>query len=233
MFGQRLERLHVIGRGDAGARPGLDGTIAQGEGRIGHDEIGLDMQLRAEPAAGGAGAIGIVEGEEPRLDLIDGEARDGAGEFLGEDDAAGGTFLVLLVGEFGNRDALGKLERGFEGIGKAGRHVGTDDDAVDDDIDIVLELLVEGRRRLDLVNWPSILTRWNPFLLQLGELLAIFALAPADDRERAGRALCPRAAPSAGRPSGLRSGSRSAGRLRANRARRRGRRAAADNRRSR
>ena len=105
MLGERLERLGVIGRGIAGLGPGQDRAIAQRQRGIGHDEIGFEFELGAETVAVGAGAEGIVEGEEPRLDLLDGEARNRAGEFLREDDAL--MRLVLrLVGAL-----LGGLRR--------------------------------------------------------------------------------------------------------------------------
>ena len=52
-----------------------------------HDELRVEEALRAEAVAGGAGALRAVEGEQPRLDLLDGEAAFRAGE-LGAEDAA-------------------------------------------------------------------------------------------------------------------------------------------------
>ena len=89
---------------------------------VGHDEIGIEVQFRAEAVAVRAGAGGGVEREQARLDLLDGEAGDGAGEAFGEDDALVrvvfgfvGAFGVglreRLVGEFGDGEAVGELER--------------------------------------------------------------------------------------------------------------------------
>ena len=69
---------------------------------VGHDELGVDRLLGAEPVAVRAGAEGIVEGEEPRLDLGDGEAGDGAGEFFREDDALVRLVLRLVGGAAGD-----------------------------------------------------------------------------------------------------------------------------------
>ena len=82
-----FERLRVIGRGVAGARPGDDGALAKGERLIGHDKRRLEFQLRAKPIAFRAGAERVVEREQPRLDLVDGEAGDRAGEALRKGDA--------------------------------------------------------------------------------------------------------------------------------------------------
>ena len=86
---ERLQRLLVIGGGGARARPGGDGAAVEAQVFVGHHEVRLEEQLGAEPVAGRAGAIGVVEGEEPRLDLLDGEAGDRAGELRREDDAFG------------------------------------------------------------------------------------------------------------------------------------------------
>ena len=59
---------------------------------VGHDQVGLEAQLGAEAVARRAGAGRRVEREQPRLDLVDGEAGDRAGEARREGDA-----LVRLV----------------------------------------------------------------------------------------------------------------------------------------
>ena len=58
----------------------------------------------------------------------------------------------VLVGEFDHGDAVGQLQRGLETFGEPRADVGAHDDAVDDDVDVVLELLVERRRVGDLVE---------------------------------------------------------------------------------
>ncbi len=105
--GDGFERLLVVGRGVAGARPRIDRAIAQGERAVGHDEVGLELQLRAEAVAFRAGAGGRVEREQPRLDLVDGEAGDGAGEPGGERDAL--VRLVLVAEDITGRIAVGSL----------------------------------------------------------------------------------------------------------------------------
>ena len=85
--GKSLQRLLVIGRGRARARPGGDRAAREAQALVGHDQLRLEEELGAEPVAFGAGAIRVVEGEEARLDLLDGEAGHGAGELRREDDA--------------------------------------------------------------------------------------------------------------------------------------------------
>ncbi len=217
--GERLERLLVIGRGGGGARPRRDGAAGEAQIFVGHHEVRLEEQLGAEPVAGRAGAVRVVEGEQPRLDLLDGEARHRAGELRREDDPFGSFPLTLslsppgrgdavaggrgtplspwgaalqgvrglrrsLVGELDHGDAVGELERGLEAVGEAGGAVGTHHDAIDHDVDVVLDVLVEGWRFRDLVERAVDLDPLEALLLQLGEVALELALPPARDRRQ-------------------------------------------------
>src|SRR2546430_15936006 len=75
-------------------RPGRDRASAQVLPGVGIDEIGMDVLLDAEPAAGRTGAEWIVERKQPRLDLRNGEAGDRAGEFFREDEALRTALVV-------------------------------------------------------------------------------------------------------------------------------------------
>uniref|UniRef100_A0A0N4ZHZ6 ATPase_AAA_core domain-containing protein n=1 Tax=Parastrongyloides trichosuri TaxID=131310 RepID=A0A0N4ZHZ6_PARTI len=78
--GQRLQRLRIEGRG--AARPRRHRALVQGLVAIRDHQVGVEGQLDAQAVTGRAGAEGVVEREQPRLDLADCEARNGAGEFL-------------------------------------------------------------------------------------------------------------------------------------------------------
>ena len=180
---------------------------------VGDDEVLVEHQLFAEAVAGGAGALRRVEAEQARLDLGDGEAADGAGELLGEEDAAGRGVVELharlLFGCVGGRiggveigEALGELQRGLEAVGEARLDAFADDDAVDDDLDVVLVLLVERGCVLDLVEFAVDADAGEARLLPFGELLAILALAAADDRREQEVAAAVGQLTSRGRPSG-------------------------------
>ena len=118
VLAQRGERLHVIGR--RRFRPRRDGALAQRALLVGNDQVGVDMLLDAEPAAFRAGAERVVEREQPRLDLGDGEAGHRAGEFLREDEALRPALVVdlgdllLVIGRLAltrraARDSLSRL----------------------------------------------------------------------------------------------------------------------------
>ena len=121
---QGLERLGVK-RGGA-FRPRRDRALVQGLVLVRHDEVRVEAELDAEAVAGRAGAGGIVEREQARLDLGDGEAGDGAGELLGKDEA-----LRLLafgrVRPFRDGDAVGEAQGLFQAVGVAGIETGFED----------------------------------------------------------------------------------------------------------
>ena len=191
MLAERGERLRVIRR--RGFGPRRDGAFAQRAFLVGDDEIGVDVLLDAEPAAFRAGAERIVEREQPRLDLRDGEAGDGAGEFFRKGQAFGSGLVALPVGLAGgcgafgrrglgklrDRQAVGEFQRLLERIRQARGDVGTHHDAVDHDVDVVGEFLVERRRIGDLVEGAVDFDALVALFHELGELLAILALAAA------------------------------------------------------
>ena len=91
---QRLQRLRVVGA--RRFRPRRDRAGLQRAVLVGDDQLGIDVLLDAEAAAFRAGAERVVEREQPRLDLRNGEARDRAGEFLREDQPLGGLVALLV-----------------------------------------------------------------------------------------------------------------------------------------
>ena len=76
------------------------------------------------------------------------------------------------------------------------------DDAIDDDFDVVLVLLVERRCVLDRVEDAVDADAGEARLLPLGKLLAVFALAAANDGREQIVAAAFGKLPSCGRPSG-------------------------------
>lgn len=119
------------------------------------------MLLDAETAAGRASAIGVVEGEQPGLDLRNGEAGHRAGELFRKQNPFRPAlvvdfcrFLVGLlffrrtcrrVGVFDHGEAFGQLQRGLEALRQALADVRPHHDAVDHDVDVVREFLVQHR----------------------------------------------------------------------------------------
>ena len=165
---EAAQHLHVIGRGRVGLGPGDDRALLDRQVVVGDDEVLVEHQLLAEPVAGRARALRGVEREQARLDLGDGEAADGAGELLGEDDAVGGDAGALHRAARSRPRPRGPARRRRRGRHRRGRRRASarsrsfrrgawrcrcgHDEAVDDDLDVVLELLVERGRLVDLVD---------------------------------------------------------------------------------
>ena len=182
---------------------------------VGDDEVLVEHQLLAEAVAGRAGALRGVEAEQPRLDLGDGEAarpgrRTSRRRRCGR-AAPKSSFMPDCArvgaprrGSAGSRigEALGELERLLEAVGEARLDAFADDDAVDHHLDVVLVLLVERGRVLDRVELAVDADAGEARLLPFGELLAVLALAAADDRGEQVMAAAFGQRPSPGRPSG-------------------------------
>ena len=89
---------------------------------------------------------------------------------------------VLPVSAFSAKSSpSARFSAGLDGIGQPRGQPGPHHDAVDHDLDIVLQLLVERRRLLDLVELAVDLDALEAALLQIRQFLAVFALAPAHD----------------------------------------------------
>ena len=150
------------------------------------------MLLNAEPAAFRTGAERIVEREQPRLDFRDGEAGHRTGEFLREDQplgigiasAIGGRTSRFGVGEFDHRQPVGELEALLERIRQARRDVRLHQQAIHHHVDVVGEFLVERRHVGDLVKFAVDLDALVALLEELGQFLAVFALAAAHHRRQ-------------------------------------------------
>ena len=85
------------------------------------------------------------------------------------------------IGRVEIRQAIRELERGLEAVGQARLDPFADDDAVDDDLDVVLVFLVERGGVLDRVELAVDAHPLEARLLPLGELLPVLALAASDD----------------------------------------------------
>ena len=70
----------------ARARPRRQRALGQGERVVGHDQLGVDLELGAQAEADRAGPVGRVEGEAARGGLLEADAAVRAGQVLGEGD---------------------------------------------------------------------------------------------------------------------------------------------------
>ena len=81
-LGDRLGHLLVVVR--RAVRPRRQRALGDRQRRVGHDQLGVDLHLRAQARAALARAVRRVEREDPRLELDQRRPVLGAGEALGE-----------------------------------------------------------------------------------------------------------------------------------------------------
>ena len=141
LLGEAGHDLLVVVGGAHGPRG--DRAVCEGEVLVGDHQLGIDLEPLPQARALGAGAVGGVEGEGARLDVVD---REGvvvrAGALLGE--AAGALrVLVVAVHVVDQQDPLGQPQGGLDRVGEATARVGLRREAVDDHLDRVLVALVE------------------------------------------------------------------------------------------
>ncbi len=184
---QRLdEAVEVVAHVPAGPRG--DRALVQGLGRVGDDELRVDLHPGAEAGAVRAGAPRRVEAERPRLELVEGQVVVQAGQVLGVHPLAV-RVVLRQVDEVEDDDAARQAERGLDRVGEPPPRGVLDGEPVDDDLDVVLLVLLQrgqdGRVVRHLVQPDDRAVDAGPgvalglqFLEQLGEL----ALAAAHDR---------------------------------------------------
>ncbi len=156
-------------------RPRHERALADREARVGDDQVGVDLELGAEPGAAGTGAVRRVEGEDPRLELRERDAVLGAGELLAEEEA-------LAVDDVDGHEPVRERRGGLDRLGQPLPQVGLHHEPVDDDLDLVLELLVEDDLLLEEAGLAVDLDAGEAVGAELLEHVPELALAVAHDR---------------------------------------------------
>ena len=109
---------------------------------IGHDQLGVDLECRAEAVTGSARPVRGVEREVAWGELFVARSADRAGEVLTERELI--LDLTILAHDLDLGDALGELERGLEAVGESPLDALAPHQPVDDHLDRVI--LVTGQR---------------------------------------------------------------------------------------
>ena len=136
--GHGLDHAGVPRAHCAGAGPGLEGALGEGEGLVGKDEVWVDLHPGSESRALGTSAVRAVEGEGAGFDLSEADATVDAGEVLRVEG-------LHAIDDADQDDAVSELQGCLHGVGEAGglALALADHQAVYDDLDGVFLLLVE------------------------------------------------------------------------------------------
>ena len=155
---------------------GADRAVEQRNALIRDDKFGVDLELRAKARAGRARAERVVEREHARRQLLDGDAAVLAGVVLREEDVA------VIGQDIGQNDAARERRRGLARVCQAVDDVGAEDEAVDDDLDIVLFVLFEGNFLAEVIHVPVGADADIARAARVLENFYMLALFAADDR---------------------------------------------------
>ena len=142
-FSHRIEQGEVIGV--VLFSPGSNSRVDR-QGRIRDDPLFGELAQMANAMAIRASAIGTVEGEEPRRELLHHRAVDGAGEVLGIEALLLDLRRQLLTGlrhHFDQGQTITALERRAQGIRQALLNPLTGHQAIHHHLDVVGVVLVE------------------------------------------------------------------------------------------
>ena len=137
---------------DVPAGPRGDRAVGQAQLDVRHDQLRVDLLLDAQARALRARAVGRVEGERARLEVVERERVPvGAGHALGE---AALPVLVVVgqVDELEHDQPVGEPQRRLHRVGEPLLRAGLHRQPVDHHGDVVLLLLLELRRIGELVD---------------------------------------------------------------------------------
>ena len=187
MLRDRVEDLREPALRGGHAAPGKDRALVDRQLVVRQHEVLVDLEPRAEPGAVRAGAVGRVEAEVPRRQLLERASVLRAGVLLAVDAV---LLLRWRVGQVDEQDPLREPQHGLDRVGhpagvrpRVAVVIGlAHGNAVDDDVDRVLVLLVELDVLVEVAQLPVDPDADEAGLLRAGEELLVLALAILDER---------------------------------------------------
>ncbi len=183
----RVEDLAEPALGGGHAAPRQHGALVDRELVVRQDEVGVDLEPRAETGAIGTGAVRRVEAEVARGELLEGAAVLRAGVLLAVQPVG---LLRRCVRQVHDQEPLGQPQRRLDRVGhargirpRAALVIGlADDQPVDHDLDAVLVLLVELDLLVEVAKLAVHPHANEAGLLGAGQQLLVLALAILDQR---------------------------------------------------
>ena len=154
----------------------VEGVFVQALAPVRHNQVGIDLLQHAQPRARRARAERAVEGKRARRKLFHGDAALRAGEVLGKEHFA------LARPDIRDDDAAGEGERRFQRIRQAGADIFAQNQAVYDDLDVVLFLFGQRGRFRRVADFPVDPDADKALPDHVFQNLDVFALFAAHDR---------------------------------------------------
>ena len=167
--------LHVA-RAPVHQPPKAHRAFAYGQRGIGHQRFQINFLAQAQAAAGFAHARGVVEREHLRRQLFVGNGALGAGELKAE------HALFAAVGVQRVQDAVALAQRCLHRFGKPRTLALFNAQAVNDDFNVVLSLLVQRDFFFQRCDAPVHAHARETRRARRGEHVLVFTLAPGDYR---------------------------------------------------
>ena len=159
--------------------PAADRAFGEARVRMRDHALRVEHLQHAEAIAARAGARGRVEREQARFQVFERIAAVRAGHARRKRDVGGRVRAVVRRHE---GEAVGQAQRGLEGFGHALLDVRSDLEAIDDDLDVVLELAVQHRHFVELVDLAVDARAHEALRAHLLEPFRMLALAASDHR---------------------------------------------------
>ena len=145
MLGDGFQGLQIIFRCCAGPRGNR--AIVKRFAFVRHHQHRIEFHLGTKTITGRAGTKRIIEREQTWFNFFNRKARNRAGELGGKYGGLAG------FGIFGQNNAVGQFKGGFKAVGKARSDAVLDDQAINNNRNIVFEFLVEVRGIVDVIHF--------------------------------------------------------------------------------
>ena len=157
---------------------GADSPVQNGQLLVGDDDIRVHLHLMPQPSTGGTGPVGVVEGERAGRQLFDGDTAVLTGVVLAEQQ------VFVLPHQVDDHNAAGELGGDLAAVRQPLGDVRTNDQPVYDDLNVVLDVLLQGNflgqiKQIPIHPHPDITGTAGVL-----ENLLVGALLPPDDRSQ-------------------------------------------------
>ena len=163
---------------DVAPAAGLNRSVQNGQGAVRDNQIRVHLELKAETRTVRAGAVGIVEGEHPRAELRHGDSAVLTGIIQRE------RKLLLGIHPLNHRKPSAVRGCSFNRVCQAAGNVPAQDQAIYDELDVVLPVFIQGNLLGEIVEVSVHPDSGEAGLAGIGKYLLMLALLSAHNRRK-------------------------------------------------